>query len=334
MDAAKETAPRAAAEDKRERLQRAGRLMRRHGGSVLFGIFRFVVLFGLIFLILYPFIFMIITAFRSEVDLQDPTVVWITRHYTLDNFRTFLSTVDFGDMMSMTVIISLGSAILQTFIGGLAGYGFARFKFRGRNVLFGLLLFTIIVPPQTIMMQLFVLFRYFNALIFAPVVYLSTGSWTLNLINTPFPNLILALFGMGLRSGLFIYIYRQFYRGLPRELEEAARIDGSGAIGTYFRVMLPNARAAMVTVFMLSFVWNWNDAYTQSYYLMSRNTVAIYLSGIHENLRSASALGEDPTYLYILIQAGALLCILPLILLFLFGQKYFTESMERTGIVG
>ena len=85
---------------------------------------------------------------------------------------------------------------------------------------------------------------------------------------------------------------------------------------------------------MLSFVWNWNDAYTQSYYLMSRNTVAIYLSGIHENLRSASALGEDPTYLYILIQAGALLCILPLILLFLFGQKYFTESMERTGIVG
>ena len=300
----------------RERLEHIRYKVRRTGGSLLFSIFRFVVMFGLIFLILYPFIFMFVTAFRGAEDMQDPGVVWITRHYTLDNFKAFLDLVDFGDMMSLTAIISFSSAFLQTFVCGLAGYGFARFQFRGRNALFGLMLFTIIVPPQTYMMQLFTLFR------------------GMNIINTILPHILLAMFGMGLRSGLFIYIYRQFYRGLPRELEDAARIDGSSVFGTYFRIMLPNARSAIVTVLMLSFVWNWNDAYSQSYLLMTRSTVATYLSSIQANIQSSMQTGEDPTYLYVLIQAGCLLCILPLIILFLIGQRFFTESLERTGIVG
>lgn len=98
--------------------------------------------------------------------------------------------------------------------------------------------------------------------------------------------------------------------------------------------MLPNARPAIVTVFMLSLVWNWNDSFTQTFLSMSRNTVAVYLTQIRGMLGTMTAEYEDPTYLYILIQAGALLCIFPLLLLFLFGQRFFTESIERTGIVG
>ena len=114
--------------------------LRRRLGGLLFSLFRFCVLFGLIFLIVYPFLFMFVTAFRGSEDLNDPSVVWITRHYTLNNFHNFLQMVDFGDMMGNTVVISLSSAVLQTFVCGLAGYGFARFRFRGRNLLFGLLL--------------------------------------------------------------------------------------------------------------------------------------------------------------------------------------------------
>jgi multiple sugar transport system permease protein len=139
---------------------------------------------------------------------------------------------------------------------------------------------------------------------------------------------------MGFRSGLFIYIYRQFFRGLPGDLEDAARIDGSSAFHSFFKIMLPNATPAIVTVFMLSLVWNWNDSFSQSFLSMSRNTVAVYLTQIRSMISAIGVQNEDPTYLYILIQSGALLCVVPLLLLFAFGQRFFTESVERTGIVG
>lgn len=299
--------------------------MRRISGSIIYKCFRFLILFGLIFLIIYPFLFMFVTAFRGSEDLNEPGVIWITRHYTFNNFAEFIRLVEFKEMMLNTFSISLIVAVLQTLVASLTGYGFARFRFRGRNFLFGMLLFTIIVPPQTYIAQTFVKFLYFKPLIIGP---------TFNTVNTLLPFILPAMFGMGLRSGLFAYIYRQFFRGLPSELEDAARIDGSSTYHTFLFVMMPNARPAIVTVFMLSLVWNWNDAFTQTFLSTSRVTVAVFLTQIRGMLQSAVGNIEDPTYLYILIQAGALLCIFPLLLIFLFGQRVFTESLERTGIVG
>ncbi|MBR7071169.1 MAG: carbohydrate ABC transporter permease [Clostridia bacterium] len=316
-----------------ERNRRLGIFAKKLPGMLL-TVFRFVVLFGLIFMIIYPFIFMFVTAFRSEVDLNDPSVVWITRHYTLDNFKRFLGMVNFPDMMIFTMVISLSCAVLQTFVCALAGYAFARFKFRGRNFLFVLLLFTIIVPEQTFIMQLFLKFRFFSPPGISLLFKLFTGKSSLNLLNTPFPFIIQSMFGMGIRSGLFIYIFRQFFRSLPSELENAACIDGSNALHTYFTVMVPNAIPAFVTVSMLSFVWNWNDYLSQSFLNMSRHSVATFLYSIHGTISVATQNMEDPTVMYILIQSGTLLCIAPLIFVFLFGQRYFTESVERTGIVG
>lgn len=302
--------------------------------STLITIFRFLVLFGMIFTIIYPFIFMFVTAFRSEVDLKDPSVVWITRHYTLDNFKTFLAAVDFGDILSFTSIISISCAVLQTFFCAWAGYAFGRFDFRGKKLLFGLLIFTIIVPPQTFIMQTFLQFRYFSPPIINLIFKAFTGYNYVNTLNTPIPFIVQAMFAMGIRSGLFIYIFCQFFRGLPNELDNAARIDGSNSMNTYFRIMAPNAVPAFVTVGMLSFVWNWNDYFAQSFLNISRDTVATYLYSIHGSLAAASQQSEDPTYHYILIQSGTLLCIAPLLFIFLFGQRFFTESVERTGIVG
>ncbi len=314
--------------------KREGKLLLKKVPGVLLSIFRFLVLFGLIFMIVYPFIFMFVTAFRDRVDLNDPSVVWITRHYTLDNFKEFLGMVDFPDMMIFTIIISISCAVLQTFVCAWAGYAFARFNFRGRNVLFVLLLFTIIVPQQTFIMQLFLQFRFFSPPVLSWLFKLFTGHDSINLLNTPFPFIIQSMFGMGIRSGLFIYIFRQFFRGLPGELESAACIDGSNTFHTYFTIMVPNAVPAFVTVSMLSFVWNWNDYLSQSFFNMSKHSVATFLYSIHGTLSTQTQGLEDPTVLYILIQSGTLLCIAPLIFVFLFGQRYFTESVERTGIVG
>lgn len=313
------------------------RSRKRHLKSIpemLLNVFRFIVLFGLAFTIVYPFIFMFVTAFRDQADLNDPSIIWITRHYTLDNFKEFISSIDFGDMMRITVIISLSCAVLQTFICAWAGYAFGRFRFRGKNFLFGCLIFTIIVPPQTFIMQTFLQFKFFSLPGISQLIQMFGGSGSINLLNTPFPFIIQALFGMGIRSGLFIYIFCQFFRGLPHELDDAACIDGSNAVNTYFRIMAPNAVPAFVTVFMLSFVWNWNDYFSQSFLNISRNTVATYLYSVHNTLSATMESMENPAYLFVLIQSGTLLCIAPLILIFLFGQRFFTESLERTGIVG
>lgn len=311
-----------------------GRRLAKRIPTALAGLLRFSILTGLIFLIVYPFLFMGIMAFRSPQDLNDPSVVWITRHWSLENVRTFFSLVDVGEMLGYSAVISVGSALLQTFMCGFTGYGFARFRFKGRRLLFGLVLFTIIVPPQTYILQLFLLFRLFPVPFFGGLLERLTGSSTLNLINTPAPYLLQAALGMGLRSGLFIYIYRQFFRGLPKELESAASIDGSNALRTYFSVMLPNARPAMVTTFLLSLAWNWNDAFSQNFLNMSRDTVAVFLSNIRSSIEASGLRYDDPTELYLVIQTGSLLCIAPLLLLFLIGQRAFTEGVERTGLVG
>ena len=159
--------------------------MRRISGSIIYKCFRFLILFGLIFLIIYPFLFMFVTAFRGSEDLNEPGVIWITRHYTFNNFAEFIRLVEFKEMMLNTFSISLIVAVLQTLVASLTGYGFARFRFRGRNFLFGMLLFTIIVPPQTYIAQTFVKFLYFKPLIIGP---------TFNTVNTLLPFILPAMF--------------------------------------------------------------------------------------------------------------------------------------------
>lgn len=305
--------------------------------SVLWKIIRFIILFGIEFTLLYPLIFMFVTAFRDKVDLANPSVVWITRHYTLDNITSFLKTSNFGIVLGYTMEISVVSAILQASICSFVGYGFARFHFKFRGALFGLLIFTIIVPPQTYITQIYMMFRFFKV----PIIWnicqaINPGAKSLNLIDTPFPYWLQSVFGMGLRSGLFIFIFRQFFRGLPGEIEDAARIDGCNSFVTYFKIMLPNAISAVVTVFMFSLVWHWNDYFDQSVMSMTRNTLATVLSQIHDMASKTLTSADQNNQLLVQIraQAGALVSIFPLLVLFGIGQRFFTESIERTGIVG
>lgn len=312
------------------RLRAAG-----HTGKRLFtALLRTAILTGLAYTLLYPFLFMLSTAFRAEADFFDPGVAWITRHYTLQNIRDLVAFMDYPKLFTFTLQVTLGSALLQMFVCCFVGYGFARFRFPLKRFWFLLVVLTLIVPLQTYTTPLFVEFHFFRIPLYSQIADLiHPGAGTLNLLNTPFVFWIQSLFGMGIKAGLYIYLYRQAFRGVPKELEEAAVIDGCGTMGTFWRIMLPNCKVTMLTVFLFSFVWHWNDYYMSNVLCSTNRTLSVALTELRGALFRLSEYADNRV-IQAKIQAGVLIALVPLIILFLVGQKYFKEGGERAGIVG
>ncbi|MBP5379967.1 MAG: carbohydrate ABC transporter permease [Ruminococcus sp.] len=291
-------------------------------------VFRFVILFGLGFVIMYPLIYMISCAFREKADMSDPTVMWIPRHYTLNVIAETLDAMDYWKTLGTTLLLNVGCSLFQVISCAVTGYGFARFKFRGKKLLFGIVIMMILVPPQVISLPLYTQFRYFGI----------KGLFSFNLIDTKLTMYLPAMTANGIRAGLMILIFRQFFKGMPRELEDAAYIDGCGPLMTFVRVMVPNAASAFLTVFLFSVVWYWNDYYVSSTFFTNTKTIAIMLSNLDNELRAR--LFDDPTVQIspreqiVWKEAGCLLSIAPVLLMYVFLQKHFTEGIERSGLVG
>ncbi len=308
--------------------------------SALWSLFRGVLIIGISFVILYPILMKISIAFKDRVDLYNSTVVWIPQHFTLENFRLVLKVMEYHKVLLNSILLSGSTMILQTISCALAGYGFAKLKFKGSNLLFACVIFTILVPPQTIMIPTYLHYKNFD--IFG-MIELITGRPGIKLIDTYWPFVISSMTAMGLKTGLYIYIFRQFFRGLPKEIEEAAYVDGAGVLATFWKIMLPNAVPAIVTVMLFSFVWQWNDVYYTTMYLNNAEVMSIKLSTVATSIGSylsikagisANTGQVDPFYLSMLVNTCVLVAILPLIILYIFVQKHFVESVERTGLVG
>ena len=290
--------------------------------------FRAVILIGLGFVIMYPLIYMISCAFRDRADMSDPTVMWIPRHFTLKVIAETIDAMDYWKTLGNTLLLNIGCSLVQVFSCALTGYGFARFRFKGSRLLFGIVIMMILVPPQVISLPLYTQFRYFGI----------KGLFSLNLIDSRLTMYLPALTANGIRAGLMIYIFRQFFRGMPRELEDAAYIDGCGPFRTFLSVMLPNASAALLTVFLFSVVWYWNDYYVSSTFFTDTKTIALMLTNLDNELKMN--LVNDPTVQIsprdqiVWKEAGCLLSIAPVLIMYVFLQKHFTEGIERSGIVG
>jgi multiple sugar transport system permease protein len=165
------------------------------------------------------------------------------------------------------------------------------------------------------------------------IIKLITGS-EVNLLSTPIPMYIMTAFGCGLRSGLYIYIFNQFFRGLPKEIEEAAFVDGAGTWYTYFRIMLPNALPSVVTVAIFSLVWQYNDTFFAKLFLVSDNIViSKKISTIEASISNVEKI-LDPNILELYLDAGIVLIMIPIIIIYIALQKQFIEGVERSGIVG
>ena len=286
-------------------------------------LFRFMILFGLGFVILYPLIYMISCTFRESGEMYDPTVMWIPRHPTLKVLRETVDAMDFWNTLSNTLLLNIGCSIVQVFSCAITGYGFARFSFRGKKLLFGIVILMILVPTQIISLPLFFQFRFFGI----------RGVYTTNLLDTMWTMYLPAMTANGIRSGLMILIFRQFFRGLPREIEDAAYIDGCGPFMTFVRVMIPNALSAFLTVFLFSVVWYWNDYYISTMYFHKIKTVSTSLYNLDSILFGSESAQMTAREKIVWKQAGCLISIAPLLLMYTFLQKYFTEGIERSGLV-
>lgn len=297
-------------------------------------IVRFVLITGLAFVILYPILKKFSTAIKDRSDLYSPIVVWIPENFSLENFAHAIRIMDYWQTLLNTFYLAGMTTVLTAISCALAGYGFARLKFKGSNILFACVILTILVPPTTILIPMYLNLREFSLLGLIP---LFTGGKSLNLLNTYWPFILTSLTAVSFKAGLFIFIFRQFFRGIPKEVEEAAYVDGANVTKTFTHIMLPNAIPAIMTVCLFSFVWQWNDSFYTTTYLTSSKVMSTQLSSLPHNLQSQLTAGlsqEDPFYLSMVQDTGILLAILPLIIIYLFVQRYFVESVERTGVVG
>ena len=308
-------------------------IARKKAVGFIISLLRLIFLIGISYVILYPIISKLSIAFMDRVDLEDLTVKWVPRHFTLKNVKTVASILDYGKTVLKTFLLCAGVSFLQISSCTLAAYGFARFRFKGRGIIFALVIGTLVIPPQTYMVTLLTQFQSFD---FLGIIKLLTAGRGLNVLNTVWPFLLTAVTGTGIRAGLFIFLTRQTFRGMPRELEEAAKVDGANVARTFVSIMLPNVVPTVLVCFILTFVWQWNDTFYVSVYASELGLMAQKLESL--GVLVTTYLGGWSTvsdaYTGLLVSVGYLMGMAPLLIMFLFCQKFFIQGIERTGLVG
>ncbi|MBQ5316497.1 MAG: carbohydrate ABC transporter permease [Oscillospiraceae bacterium] len=295
---------------------------------------RALLVFGLCFVIIYPLLYMVTAAFRPRAEMNDPTIIWLSRTTTTQNIKDVIRTMDFWHTLGNTLFLNIGCSIIQVITCALTGYGFGRFKFKGKNILFGVVIFMILMPPQIILIPQYTFFRYFNPF---GIYHKITGNF-INLIDSPLTMYMPALTANGIKAGLFIFLFRQSFRGLPKELEDAAYLDGCSPLRTFVSVMIPNAGSTFLTVFLLSVVWYWNDYYVSTSFFTNNSTIALQLKNLDAALVRVifnnGNIKVNARELIVWMEAGCLLAVTPILIMYVFLQKYFTEGIARSGLTG
>ncbi len=305
------------------------RLLRR--GTLKF--LQYALLIGLSYYILSPLLLKIATSFMTESDLLDSLVVYIPREFTLWNYRRAAEFLDYWEALRNTALISLTAGLIQMLVCSLVGYGLAKFKFKGRGLVMAVVFFSIITPPLTYQPSMYLHFRYFDVF---GIIEATTGS-TINLLDSLWPLLILSVTGFAFKNGLYIFMMMQFFRGFPEELEEAAYVDGYGVFRTFFRIILPNSIPMLITVFTFAFAWQWTDTFYTSMFFSRIKTLSNMLSRGFEGMTvdgHAMALSAGQPLTIALGGTYSLMVIVPLIIVYIFTQRFLTQGIERSGIVG
>lgn len=293
----------------------------RIGKKLLFGIFKAVILIGIAYIILSPLIGMISNSFFSDTDRYNPMVYMFPADPTIERYQKAISYMSYWKVLFRTMLYDLSLLGIQIIVCSMVGYGFARFDFPFKKVLFGCVVVMIVLPLNTIMLPLYITFR-------------NVGPFDSNWLGTLKPMYAMTILGCGLRSGLFIYIFNQFFRGLPKEIEEAAFVDGAGMFYTYSRIMLVNAMPSVITVSIFSLVWQYNDTFFVKLFNISDNiALSKRITGLSSTISNATGV-VDPSILRLYTYAGVILLILPVLAIYILLQRKFIEGVERSGIVG
>ena len=296
-------------------------------------IIRALLLFGLCFMIIQPMIIRFATSLMVESDLYDSTIVLLPRHVTLENYKIVFDLTDFPRSMLNTLCTSLLVSVCQVLACTFVGYGFARYEFPLKKFWFACVVLLIIIPPQTIQTALYMQFAAFD--IFG--IFKATTGSALNLRTSILPYVLMSLTCMGLKNGLYIYMLRQYFRGIPKSLEEAAYVDGCSTMRTFVEIMLPDAVPTIASCFLFSFVWQWTDLFYSRNFLSGYSIYSVQFSSIVSRMSRYFNKGSDVAMVVPnarqqqLIFVGVLICCIPLIILYCFTQRTFVESIAMSG---
>ena len=273
----------------------------------------------------------------------------------LNDIRSRATIRKHGTIWLNTLLISLISALLQTFVCCLVAYGLAKFRFRGNSIVMLLVILTMVVPHQTLQLSMFMGFRYFDVLgilsflsggasidilpesmsgindLLASIKIINLPDHGLALTNTYWPLVILSSTGLAFKNGMYIFMLRQFFTGVPDALEESAYIDGSGVYRTFLTIILPLSIPMMVTVFLFAFCWQWmDDFYTELFFTTNKIVLMPDIVDIPKSLKTDYA-GQNMYYAAIRNTCGIAI-IMPLVVLYCFGQKFLVQGIERSGL--
>lgn len=302
-------------------------------GSLL----RYLFLISVGYIVLYPIFSAISTAIKQDTAFYDAALYWLPKYVTLENFKIAFESMKYGEALLRTMSLDVVSAVIEIVMCAIIAYGFARFEFKGKKVFEFLLMVTIVVPIQVYLVSMVINYKSFDVVGILGLFDKLTGiDLRPNLLNTNLTMYLPSLFGMGLRSGILIYIYIQFFRGLPRELEEAAYIDGAGPFRTFWSIAVPSSGVAILTVAVFAMVWHWNDYTMGLMYFTEDYPLAVQLANLPDTLTVNNPFvgGAATVMKNSVVMAGCLLYILPILIGYLCVQNKFIKSIDRVGITG
>lgn len=295
-------------------------LGRRTGYGLVFSAILYALLIAIGFVYLYPLLFMFVTSIKSPADLLNPMVQWVPTELYLGNYEKAFRVLNYPRTLAASLLVSVVPSLLQAFVASLIGYGLARYRFPGRNLVLLLILATFIIPPQNTVIPQMLTYREFG------------------LLGNPLALILPALLGQGYRSAIFILIFYQSFISLPKVLEESARLDGASDLRIFLTIAMPSAIPAYIVSFIFSTVWYWNETFLTSIFLEGGvTTLPMQLSRFvqaYENLYPPGTVNIFDRLNEAVKMSGTFLNILPLLVIYFVLQRWFVESVERAGITG
>ena len=279
----------------------------------------YIMLVSLGYIYLYPMLYMVSNSFMSSTDIINAAIRWIPSGLNFENYKIVWEAIDYPRALRDAIILAGLPSLSATLSSGIIGYGFARFNFPFKKLFFVLMIMTFIVPPQITMLPTFRMFRRYELL------------GTIRTFIYP------AILGQGFNAAIFILIFYSFFKMIPKSLEESAQLDGAGTFKVFTKIAVPLAVPAIIIVFLFSFVWYYNETVLSGLYLGNsgwqtlplrvERFIGEYIDTYPEGSRARELMQAAKL-------AGNILTILPLLILYFFTQRYFVESIDRTGITG
>ena len=285
--------------------------------GIIYKIIVLVLLISFSYIYLYPMLFMLTNSFMNVDDLINPGVNWVPTVLELENYNRAIQVLELPASIFDSTGYVLQVSISATISSALIGYGFAKFNFPLKKILFAFMLATFILPSQVTMVANMLIFR------------------NLGIMSSENSMVLPAIFGQGVNAAIYILIFYQFFKTIPGVLMESAEIDGASPIKVFYKIALPLAIPSFLIVFLFSFVWYWNETFITGLYVGDQVTLPLKLQAFrasYESLFPPGSFGSELNEAIML--AGNMITILPLLLLYFFAQRFFTESIDRTGITG